>query len=137
MTHPLTPPSTRKPVTQAATIGLIAGTLGAIGLMEGGSGGIWADVLNRFSLGDSALGPAFAIQAGFVLPVLLFGGQVLRRYGLKLMLVIGCLLLGVASLGFTQFDSALFFFSLFVVRGVGVALLDLSGNTMAMHVERE
>ena len=29
------------------------------------------------------------------------------------------------------------FFVLFIIRGAGIALLDLSGNTMAMHVERE
>ena len=137
MTNPLTTSSTLHKPASAATIGMIAGALGAIGIMEGASGGIWPDVLDHFGLGDSALGPAFAIQALFVLPVLLFGGQLLQRFGLRLMLGGGAILMAAASFGFISFSTSLIFFSIFIIRGVGVALLDLAANTMAMHVERE
>jgi fucose permease len=116
---------------------MIAGSLGAIGVMEGASGGIWTDVLDHFGLGDSALGPAFAMQALFVLPVLLFGGQLLQKLGLRLMLVFGAVLIAAASFGFISFTAWVIFFAIFVFRGAGVALLDLAANTMAMHVERE
>ena len=137
MTRSLTAASTVAQTAKPVTIGLIAGTLGAIGLIEGGSGGIWPDVLNHFSLSDSALGPGFALQSAFVLPVLLFGGKLLRRFGIRVMLVVGALLMGLASFGFARLDQAALFFGLFMIRGIGVALADLSGNTMAMHVERE
>ncbi|HRA47892.1 MAG TPA: MFS transporter [Thermomicrobiales bacterium] len=132
--------TTQSPVRAVAgttTIGLIAGALGAIGLMEGASGGIWSDVLRHFGLGDSALGPAFALQAAVVLPVLIFGGQLLQRFGLRIMIVVGAVLMGLASVGLLSLSMSATFFALFIIRGFGVALLDLAGNTMAMHVERE
>ncbi len=83
------------------------------------------------------LGPAFATQAAFVLLVLLVGGIVLSKVGMRAMLVIGTVLLALTSFAFTSLEGYLVFLLLFAVRGTGLALLDLSGNTMAMHVERE
>lgn len=122
---------------QTTTVGLIAGTLGAIGLIDGGGGGVWSDVLSSFGLGDSTLGPAFATQSAFVFPVLLFGGVLLTRVGIRAMLVIGALLLAATSFAFTELTGLVIFIALFAVRGSALALLDFTGNTMAMTVERE
>jgi MFS family permease len=122
---------------RTTSVGFIAGTLGAIGLLDGGGGGTWTDVLASFGLSDSTLGPAFAAQSAFVFPVLLLGGLLLQRVGIRLMLVIGAVLLALASFAMTRFDGLAIFILLFAVRGTGVALLDLSGNTMAMQVERQ
>jgi MFS family permease len=128
-------------VTRAAahttTVGLISGTLGAIGLIDGGGGGVWADVLSSFGLADSILGPAFATQSAFVFPVLLFGGLLLSTVGIRIMLVAGTLLLAATSFAFTGLHGLALFIALFAIRGTGLALLDLAGNTMAMHVERD
>lgn len=137
MTDSLTTSSTTRQAVSVATMGMMGGALAAIGIMEGASGGIWSDVLDHFGIGDGALGPAFAMQALFVLPVLLFGGQLLRLLGLRVMLVLGALLMAAASIGFISFTATIIFFSIFVIRGAGVAMLDLAANTMAMHVERE
>jgi MFS family permease len=130
-------PSAERAAALTALVGLSAGVLGAIGLIDGGGGGTWADVLDRFGLGESTLGPAFAIQAAFVFPVLLFGGFLLARFGLRAMLVGGALLLAGTSFGLTSLDGLAIFLVIFAVRGAGLALLDLSGNVMAMEVERE
>jgi MFS family permease len=129
--------TTARAAARTTSVGLIAGTLGAIGLLDGGGGGTWTDVLASFGLSDSTLGPAFATQSAFVFPVLLLGGLLLQRVGIRLMLVIGAVLLAVASFATTRFDGLAIFLLLFAVRGTGVALLDLSGNTMAMQVERQ
>jgi MFS family permease len=129
--------TTERATAQTALVGLIAGVLGAIGLIDGGGGGTWTDVLASFGLSESTLGPAFAAQAAFVFPVLLFGGFLLARIGLRAMLVIGSVLLAGTSFGMTSLEGLALFILLFVVRGAGLALLDLSGNVMAMQVERE
>ena len=128
--------TTSRAAARTASVGLIAGTLGAIGLLDGGGGGTWTDVLASFGLSDSTLGPAFATQSAFVFPVLLFGGIVLSRVGLRLMLVIGLLLLAATSFAMTSLEGLALFILLFAFRGTGIALLDLAGNTMAMQVER-
>jgi fucose permease len=129
--------TTSRAAARTASVGLIAGTLGAIGLLDGGGGGTWTDVLASFGLSDSTLGPAFATQSAFVFPVLLFGGIVLSRIGLRLMLVIGLLLLATTSFAMAGFEGLALFLLLFAIRGTGIALLDLAGNTMAMQVERD
>jgi fucose permease len=106
-------------------------------LIDGGGGGVWADVLEAFGLSDSTLGPAIATQSAFVFPVLLFGGILLNLVGIRVMLAIGSLLLAATSFAFTQLEGLVVFIALFAIRGTGLALLDLSGNIMAMHVERE
>ena len=129
-------PSTGKATSYATVVGLITGALAAIGIIDGGGGGAWTDVLESFGLSESTLGPAFATQSAFVFPVLLFGGLLLSRFGMRSMMVIGALMLAAASFAMTELSGIVLFIALFAVRGTGLALLDLSGNTMAMHVER-
>jgi fucose permease len=124
-------------IASTTTVGLIAGSLGAIGLIDGGGGGVWTDVLQSFGLSDSTLGPAFATQSGFVFPVLLLGGLLLSHLGMRMMLAIGAAMLAIASFAFTQLDGIVIFIILFAIRGTGLAMLDLTGNTMAMEVERK
>ena len=137
MTSPLTAPSTGKATGYTTVVGLITGALAAIGVIDGGGGGAWTDVLASFGLSESTLGPAFATQSAFVFPVLLLGGMLLVRLGMRAMMVIGALMLAATSFAFLEMNGIVFFIALFAVRGTGLALLDLSGNTMAMHVERE
>ncbi|HET7056777.1 MAG TPA: hypothetical protein VFI12_09965, partial [Thermomicrobiales bacterium] len=80
MTHSAA--TTARAAARTTSVGLIAGTLGAIGLLDGGGGGTWTDVLASFGLSDSTLGPAFATQSAFVFPVLLLGGLLLQRVGI-------------------------------------------------------
>jgi fucose permease len=131
------PPTIVRATAHTTTVGLIAGTLGAIGLIDGGGGGVWSDVLTSFGLDDSTLGPAFATQSAFVFPVLLFGGILLTRVGIRAMLVIGAILLAATSFAMTELTGLVAFIALFAIRGSALALLDFSGNTMAMTVERE
>jgi fucose permease len=133
----LTPASTSRPTTYAATVGLVCGTLGVIGAIDGTGGGTWTDVLDSFGIDESTLGPAFAVQSGVVMLVLMVGGILLARLGMRAMLLLGTMLLACVSFAFIELDGLFLFLVLFAVRGAGLALLDLSANTMAMHVERE
>ena len=63
---------------RTTSVGLIAGTLGAIGLLDGGGGGTWTDVLASFGLSDSTLGPGLCDPIRLRLP-----RSPLRRHRLK------------------------------------------------------
>ena len=58
------------------------------------------------------------------------------RLGMRAMMVVGALDAGSHVVRVHRADGIVLFIALFAVRGTGLALLDLAGNTMAMHVER-
>ena len=136
MTAPAPAPTAGKATGHATVVGLITGALAAIGVIDGGGGGAWTDVLDSFGLSESTLGPAFATQSAFVFPVLLLGGMLLIRVGMRAMMFGGAVMLAATSFAMTELAGTALFLALFALRGTGLALLDLSGNTMAMHVER-
>ena len=132
------PPSNTRAFNPAARSALILVTaaLFAIGVIEGGGGSIWADVLDDFGLDERLLGIGFGIGAFAVLPVLLLGGRLTSRLGASQMLAVGGAMLVLVALALITLAGWPALLLIFVVRGVGVSLLDLGSNTIAMEVEQ-
>lgn len=115
---------------------LVTAALFAIGVVEGGGGSIWADILDDFGLDERHLGIGFGLGAFAVLPVLLLGGRLTSRLGSSQMLALGAALLVLVALALITLAGWPALLLIFVVRGVGVSLLDLGSNTIAMEIEQ-
>ena len=131
-------PSAKRPFDPGSRDALILVTaaLLAIGVVEGGGGSIWADVLDDFGLDERLLGIGFGIGAFAVLPVLLLGGRLTSWLGSAQMLALGGAMLVLVALALIALAGWPAFLLIFVLRGIGVSLLDLGSNTIAMEVEQ-
>ena len=115
---------------------LVTAALFAIGVIEGGGGSVWADVLDDFGLDERVLGIGFGVGALAVLPALLLGGRITARLGSSQMLALGGGLLVLVALALITLAGWPALLLVFLVRGVGVSLLDLGSNTIAMEIEQ-
>lgn len=129
------PTSAFEPAARSALI-LATAALFAIGVVEGGGGSIWADILDDFELDERLLGIGFGVSAFAVAPVLLLGGRLTSRLGSSQMLAVGSVFLVLVSLALVTLAGWPAFLLIFVVRGIGVSLLDLGCNTIAMDIEQ-
>ena len=122
--------------SMAGKLALVAGSFGALGLLEGSGGALWPDILDSFDVSKGFYGAASGIGLTLAFPVLFYGGRLTTRFDKALLVAFAGSLLGVASLGLTSGAGAAVFVVLMVARGVGIALLDMSANAIAMDVER-
>lgn len=122
---------------QRGVIGLVAGGLLVLGLMEGSAGALWPDVIKAFGVSKGAFGVASGVGLSVAFPVLLFGGRITTRFDKRLLLGIACVLLVAAALGLTIGQGLIALAVLLAARGVGIGLIDLSANALAMEVEQQ
>lgn len=120
---------------ERGVFGLCAGALLGLGLLEGSAGALWPDVIDAFDVSKGAFGVASGFGLSVAFPVLVFGGRITTRYDKRLLASLAAALLALACLGFTSGHGFAALALLFVVRGIGVCLIDLTANAMAMELE--
>ena len=126
----------RATVPLAGTLALVAGGFGVLGLLEGSGGALWPDVLDDFGISKGFYGVASGIGLTLAFPVLFYGGRLTTRFDKALLIAFAGVLLGAATFGLTTGAGAALFVVLMAARGVGIALLDMSANALAMDVEQ-
>jgi fucose permease len=114
----------------------IAAGLISIGIFFGMGGPLWPDVLDSFDISKSRFGLLSGLSLALSFPVLLFGGKLTDTFGKVTVLAVSMLLLAAVSLGFAVASGGTLVFALLLAaRGLGVALVDLSANTLTIDAE--
>jgi fucose permease len=108
-----------------------------LGLLDGGGGVIWPDVIDAFGVSKGLLGLASGFGLAVAFPILVFGGRLADWFDKRSLLAAAFLLIAAAAAGFAALSGAVALFALLIARGLGVSLLDLSNNALAMDYERE
>ncbi len=121
----------------AATLGLIASALITIGLMEGGSGALWPDVIDAFGVSKGVFGFAGGVGLTIALPVFVFGGRITAAFDKRAMLAFAGAVLAITLVGFTLGSGAAVMVGLFAFRGLGLCVLELGANALAMEIEQQ
>jgi predicted MFS family arabinose efflux permease len=119
----------------AMLLGLLAGGLVSLGLLDGGGGALWPDVLKSFGVSKGAFGFLSGIGAVLALPILLFGARLTSRFDKRLLMAAASTLLALVSVGLSFGTGVVLFAVLVAVRAIAVTLLDLSTNAVVMDVE--
>ncbi|MCC6790715.1 MAG: MFS transporter [Thermomicrobiales bacterium] len=122
---------------QRGVLGLVAGGLVVLGLMEGSAGALWPDVIDAFDVSKGAFGVASGIGLSVAFPVLVFGGRITTRFDKRNLLGVAAAFLILACLGLTIGHALLALSLLLIVRGIGICLIDLACNALAMEVENQ
>lgn len=117
-------------------LALIAGALVALGLLEGGGGALWPDVIAAFGVSKGLFGMANGIGLSLSFPILLFGGRLTTRFDPRGLMAWAAAMLIVLAVGVTIGGGPAALVALLVVRGMGIGLLDLAANAAAMDVEQ-
>jgi predicted MFS family arabinose efflux permease len=116
-------------------LGLLAGGLVSLGLLDGGGGALLPDVLKSFGVSKGAFGFLSGIGAVLALPILLFGARLTSRFDKRLLMAGASSLLALVSVGLSFGTGVVLFAVLVAVRAIAVTLLDLSTNAVVMDVE--
>ncbi|MGD9713174.1 MAG: sugar MFS transporter, partial [Thermomicrobiales bacterium] len=115
----------------------IASGLIAIGLLFGMGGPLWPDVLDAFEVSKSQFGLMSGLGLALSLPVLLFGSRITQSAGnFNVLLVAVLMLAGSAVLIAAIEGGILVLVGIILIRGMGIALSDLTANTLTMDAER-
>lgn len=135
------PPATTVPnplrAELRAILVVIAVALAGLGVAAGAGGATWPDVLDSFGVSDGAFGLLNGIAIILSLPILVFGGKVIRRFGKIPLLMASAAGFVIFAAGFVFAPRAFAVFAvLMVIRGLSFAVIDLSANALAMDAER-
>lgn len=139
MTAPTSPTPAAAPrsiFTPLLLATMFASYLG-FGLIEGGFGVIWPEILDRFGVSDGFFGTASFIGLLASFPIFFFGGKLSDRFDNRAIVAaafVGLVVaIGVAYAGV----GALPFIALMMLRGISFGLTDLGLNALAMDYEQE
>lgn len=114
----------------------IATGLVAIGLFFGMGGPLWPDVLDAYDVSKSQFGIMSGAGLAVALPVLLFGSRFTQAAGNFTVLMLAMVGLALSAVAIAVFDGALAVLAvIMLIRGLGIALSDLTTNTLTMAAE--
>jgi fucose permease len=120
-----------------AILAVIAVALAGLGVAAGAGGATWPDVLDSFGVSDGAFGLLNGIAIVLSLPILVYGGRVIARFGKIPLLMTSAAGFVIFAAGFVFAPRAFAVFAvLMVIRGLSFAVIDLSANALAMDAER-
>lgn len=109
----------------------------ALGVLDGGGGVLWPDVIDAFGISKAMFGLASGVGVAIVFPVMIFAGPIANRVDKRLILTGGFVaMMGAAAIAIGG-SGALLMLLLMVLRGLSVALLDLGNNAIAIDYQRE
>src|SRR6476646_5134600 len=97
-------------------LGPLAGGLVSLGLLDGGGGALWPDVLKSFGVSKGAFGFLSGIGAVLALPILLLGARLTSRFDKRLLMAAAASLLALVSVGFSLGSGVVLFAALVAVR---------------------
>lgn len=116
---------------------LMFGGFIGLGLLDGGSGVLWTDVLDVFGVSKGTFGLLSGLGLALAFPLLLFGGRLVERFDNRLLLALSFLGMAIACLGLFSGRGGIALFALILlIRSFSVTLLDLANNSLAMDFER-
>jgi MFS family permease len=109
----------------------------SIGLVDGGGGVLWPEVIDGFGVSDGIYGLASGLGLVIAFPIMLFAGRIADRFDKRTILfgafVAMALSSGVLAIG----TGALMLTLVMVLRGFSVGLFDLGNNSIAIEYERD
>lgn len=109
----------------------------SIGLVDGGGGVLWPEVIDGFGVSDGIYGLASGLGLVIAFPIMLFAGRIADRFDKRTILfgafVAMALSAGVLAIG----TGALMLTLVMVLRGFSVGLFDLGNNSIAIEYERD
>lgn len=109
-----------------ATFGFVSGMLQVV----------VTDLLTAFDLTSGALGRAFTIGSIGSLPIMFYGGRIADRFGLKSLLVLGCLVLAAALFGTSLARSYSVLVLLLLLSACASGALDVGFNAASITAEQ-
>jgi len=107
------------------------------GLIEGGFGVIWPEILDRFGISDGFFGTASFIGLLASFPIFFFGGALSERFDNRAIVAVAFAALVAAMAIALGGGGALPFIVLMLLRGAAFGLTDLGLNALAMDYEQE
>ena len=108
----------------------------ALGVLDGGGGVLWPDVIDAFGISKGAFGVASGVGVAIVFPVMIFAAQIANRVDKRLILSGGFMAMIFAALIAIGGRGAMLMTLLMLLRGLSVALLDLGNNAIAIDYQR-
>lgn len=109
----------------------------SIGLVDGGGGVLWPEVIDGFGVSDGLYGVAGGLGLVIAFPVMLFAGRLADRFD-KRTILFGAFVAMALSSGVLAFGAgALMLTLVMVLRGLSVSLFDLGNNSIAIEYERD
>lgn len=107
----------------------------ALGVLDGGGGVLWPDVIDAFGVSNGVFGIASGIGVAIVFPIMIFAAQIANRVDKRLILSGGFVAMMGAALIAIGGSGALLMTLLMLMRGLSVALLDLGNNAIAIDYQ--
>ena len=120
----------------AAFLALVATALIALGVQEGGGGALWPDVIRAFHVSNGLYGVAGGVGLTLAFPLFLYGGRLTSRFDKRSLMAFATGMMALAGVGLMVGHGAAALIVVLALRGVGVGMLDLSANALAMDVEQ-
>ena len=133
------PKENRETASSIALIVLIVMFSGylSIGLVDGGGGVLWPEVIDGFGVSDGLYGVASGLGLVIAFPVMLFAGRIADRFD-KRSILFGAFVAMALSAGVLAIGSGAVMLTLvMVLRGFSVSLFDLGNNSIAIEYERD
>jgi MFS family permease len=118
-------------------LGLVGGGLLGLGLLEGSSGAIWPDVIASFDVSKGQFGLASGVGLTIAFPIQVFGGRITTNYDKRSLLAIAAAAMVLAAVGLATGYGFAALALWMMIRGIGICLLDLTSNALAMEVEAD
>lgn len=109
----------------------------ALGVLDGGGGVLWPDVIDAFGVSKAQFGLASGIGIAIVFPIMIFAGPIANRVDKRLILTGGFIAMMGAAAIVIGGSGALLMLFLMMLRGLSVALLDLGNNAIAIDYQRD
>lgn len=114
---------------------LLLGYFVLMGLLVGGQGVLWAEILLALSMSKGTFGTAQLVPSLMSVALLLIGGLLSARAGKKRLALIAMVLLFGANLGLAVAGGLWGFVGALALSGAGMALLDLASNGATLDWE--
>jgi MFS family permease len=131
-------PSTLQTASYVAPLLLVVmfGGYLALGVLDGGGGVLWPDVIDAFGVSNGVFGVASGVGVAVVFPVMMFAAQIANRVDKRLILSGGFVAMMGAALIAIGGTGALLMTLLMLLRGLSIALIDLGNNAIAIDYQR-
>jgi MFS family permease len=137
-TPPMLPAMTASPRAWRPRVvfGLVLGYFALFGLLLGGQGVIWADVLRVLGVSEGVFGTAQLAAPLVALVVLLFGGHLCARFGKRRIAAASLVVLAASAAALAAVRGVGSFVAALVLAGCGYGLIETAMNAATMDWER-
>ena len=107
------------------------------GISIGATGVLWPEILPVLQLNDALFGTLSLISPVVSIVILLFASPSIERIGKRPIISLGLIILALAAYTLSIASSPLHFAAIYVLYGLGYALVELAVNSVTLDWERE